>query len=136
MRDTRSGTEEKTRNTSMEWHSIVRKEVDSIISCTLISSRLISIQISTRPYKINNNNNNEILIKRELLVYTTARRVVQRKRRRKGLGQYNSNNKLIHGQYTSRYNRHHTHTYTHTHTRARTHARTHAHTHHTASNMT
>ena len=49
----------------------------------------------------NNNNNNEILIKRKPLVYTRARDVVQKKRR---LGQYNSNNKLTHGQYTSRYN--------------------------------
>ena len=34
----------------------------------------------------------------------------------KRLGQCNCNNKLIYGQYTSRYNRHHTHTNTNTHT--------------------
>ena len=75
-----------------------------------------------------NNNNNEILIKREPLVYTRARRAVQKKRRRKRLGQYNSNNKLIYGQYTSRYNVHHKQTNTHTHTHSHTHA-THTHTH-------
>ena len=92
----------------------------------------------------NNDNNNEILIKHKPLVYTRAWHAVQEKKKR--LGQYNSHNKLIHGQYTSRYNLHlslslslppslslslslsHTHTHTHTHT--------HRHTHHTASQMT
>ena len=95
----------------------------------------------------NNNNNNEILIKREPQVYTTAQWAVQKKKKKeeeRRLGQYNSNNKLIHGQYTSRYNRHlththtltntcthintHTHTLTHTHTDTHTHTHTHAHT--------
>ena len=65
----------------------------------------------------NNNNNNEILIKREPQVYTRARRSVQKKRerrRRRRPGQHNSNNKLIHGQCTSRHNLHHTHACTHT----------------------
>ena len=53
----------------------------------------------------NNDNNNEIFIKRESLVYTRARRAVQ-KRKKERLGQHNSNNKLNHGQYTSRYNLH------------------------------
>ena len=34
----------------------------------------------------------------------------KKKKKRKKLGQYNSNNKLIHGQYTCRYNLHHTNT--------------------------
>ena len=47
MKDSRSDTAEKTRNTSLGWHSLYRKEdVGSIISCTPISSRLISIRIS------------------------------------------------------------------------------------------
>ena len=59
----------------------------------------------------NNNNNNEILIMRKPPVYARALCAVQkRKRKKKGekkrLGQYNSNSKLIHGQYTSRYNLH------------------------------
>ena len=96
-------------------------------------------------------NDNEIIIKREPLVFTRARRAVKEKKKKKErLGQYNSNNKLILGQYTSRYNLHLSlslslpplplslplslslslslsHTHTHTHTRAR--ARTHTHTH-------
>ena len=52
--------------------------------------------------------NTEILIKHEPLVNTRAWRIVQKKERRKSLGQDNSSNKLIHGQYTSRYNLHHT----------------------------
>ena len=51
------------------------------------------------------NNNNEILIKREPLVNTRARRAVQQQQQKK-LGQYNGYNKLIHGQYTSRYKIH------------------------------
>ena len=47
----------------------------------------------------------KILIKREPLVYTRAQGAVQKKKK-KGLGQYDSINKLIHGQYTSRYNLH------------------------------
>ena len=50
-------------------------------------------------------------MKREPLVYTRARRAVQRKKKER-LGQYNSNNKLIHGQYTSRYNLHLSHSLT------------------------
>ena len=99
----------------------------------------------------NNTTNNEILIKHEPLACTRAQCAVQKKQhtqkkieRKKRLGQYNSNNELIHGQYTSRYNPHlslspplslslslshlslsltHTHTHTHTHK-------------HTASQMT
>ena len=55
----------------------------------------------------NNDNNNEILIKHKPLVYTRAWHAVQEKKKR--LGQYNSHNKLIHGQYTSRYNLHLSH---------------------------
>ena len=58
----------------------------------------------------------------------TEKKKKEKKKERKRLGQYNSNNKLIHGQYTSRYNLHHTHTYTHTHTH------THTHTPHSMSN--
>ena len=66
---------------------------------------------------LDHNDNNEILFKREPLVFTRARHAAQKKKKeKKRLGQYNSNNKLIHGQYTSRYNLHHTHTHTHTHT--------------------
>ena len=87
----------------------------------------------------NNNNDdddddNEILIKREPLVYTRGA-LYKKKTKIERLGQYNSNNKLINGQYTSRYNLHlslsfsfslspsffHTHTHTQTHTHARTH---------------
>ena len=51
------------------------------------------------------NNNNEILNKLKLLLYTRALHAVQKKKkRRKRLGQYNSSDKPIHGQYTSRYN--------------------------------
>ena len=61
------------------------------------------------------------------LLSTNLSALYRKKRRRRRLGQYNSNNKLIHGQYTSRYNLHHTHAHTHTHT--------HIHTHITASQM-
>ena len=84
--------------------------------------------------------NNEILIKCEPPVYTRAQCTVQRqKKKRKRLGQYNSNNKLIQGQYIRRYNLHLslslslslslTHTHTHTHTHIHTHILKHTHTH-------
>ena len=76
---------------------------------------------------LNNNNNNddnnnsEILNKREPLVCTRVRRAGHihththtHTHTHKRLEQYNSNNKLIHGQYTSRYNIHHTRTHTYT----------------------
>ena len=61
-----------------------------------------------------NNNDNEILVKRKPLVCTRAQRTVHKKKKKKKerLGQYNSNNKLIHGQYTSRYNLHLSHSLT------------------------
>ena len=78
------------------------------------------------PSKDNNNNNNEILIKREPLVYTRAQRAVQRKKRKR-LGQYNSNNKPIHGQYTSRYNLHLSHSLSPPPPLSLTHMHTHTH---------
>ena len=54
-------------------------------------------------------NNTEILIKREPLVYTRPRLAVQKKKEKKRIGQYNSNNKLIRGKNTSRYNLHLSH---------------------------
>ena len=86
----------------------------------------------------NNNNDdddddNEILIKREPLVYTRGA-LYKKKTKIERLGQYNSNNKLINGQYTSRYNLHlslsFSLSFTHTHTHARARARAHAHTAH------
>ena len=53
MRDRKSGTAEKTRNTKNWVVFFVRKEVvGSISSCTPISSRLISIRILERPHNI------------------------------------------------------------------------------------
>ena len=76
----------------------------------------------------NNNNNNKYLFSVNLQYIPEPgalyKEKQKKKRKRKKLGQYNRNNKLIHGQYTNRYNLHlslslslsHTHTHTHTHT--------------------
>ena len=57
------------------------------------------IENTARHCNTSNNNNNEILIKCEPLGYTRARHTVQKKKeKKKRLGQYNTNNKLIHGQ--------------------------------------
>ena len=45
-------------------------------------------------------------------IYQSSTCCTEKKRRRKRVGQYNSNNKFIHGQYTSRYSLHHTHKHT------------------------
>ena len=96
---------------------------DTVLGPVQLGSLLphhVSMALSFNSSSFLNNNNNEILIKREPQVYTTARCAVYNNK--KWLGQYNSNNKLIHGQYTSRYK---LHTHTHTHTTP----------HHTASQM-
>ena len=67
----------------------------------------------------NHINSYEILIKCEPLVYTRAWRAVQKEKKReerrgKRPGWHTSNNKLIHGQHTSRHNPHLIHTHTHT----------------------
>ena len=95
-------------------------------------------------------------IKYEPLVYTKAWRTVQ-KRKKERLGQYNSNNKLIHEQYTSRYNLHLSLSLSLSHSLSlslslplslslaslslslsltQTHRHTHTHTHQTASQVT
>ena len=70
------------------------------------------------------------------LWYISELGALYRKKRRKRLGQYNSNNKLIHGQYTSTYNLHHTNARARTHTHTHTHTHTRARARHTASQMT
>ena len=85
----------------------------------------MALSFSSSSLLNNHNNNNETLIKREPQVYTRAWRTVQKEKKIR-LGQYNSSNKLIHAQYTSRYKLH-----THTHRNSHTHTHTHTHTHHT-----
>ena len=68
-------------------------------------------------------------------IYQSSARCTNKKRKKERLGQYNSNNKRIHGQYTRRYNLHLSHSLSpslplplslsHTYTHARTHAHTH-----------
>ena len=113
------------------------KKVYSVLCClnnlSLVETGVLFNKRSNSFLLNNDNNNYEILTKREPLVYRAGHAVQRKKRKR--LGQYNSNNKLIHGQYTSRYNPHHTHTHTYTHTHTHT-QHTHTHIHHTASQMT
>ena len=94
-------------------HLVVSDFVTSGFDCTSFFSEKMILtpqtlgrsRLNDNDNNNNNNNNNEILIKRKPLVSTRARLAVQKKRertKRERLGQYNSNNKLIHGQYTSR----------------------------------